>query len=160
MIGGFTPPEGTRQHFGALLVGYYEDGKLQFAGKVGTGFNAAHSQIAASENATIGTRNLPVCESAERTQGKWKQNITPGEMRHCHWVAGLSRSLRPIGDQLADDLARFAGYPDRFAGALERVDQGQRNWVDGTRIDSCHTVWFELHEDLLSTLGLERGEGA
>ena len=26
------------------------------------------------------------------------------------------------------------------------------------RIDSCHTGWFELHEDLLSTLGLERGE--
>jgi hypothetical protein len=77
-----------------------------------------------------------------------------------HQRVGLSRSLRPIGDQLADDLTRFAGYPDRFSAALERVDHGQRNWVDGSRIDSCHTVWFELHEDLLSTLGLERGEGA
>jgi len=60
----------------------------------------------------------------------------------------------------APDLSRFGGYPDRFRAALERVDRGQRNWVDGSRIDSCHTVWFELHEDLLSTLGLERGEGA
>ena len=41
VIGGFTPPQGSRQHFGALLVGYYEDGELRFAGKVGTGFSAA-----------------------------------------------------------------------------------------------------------------------
>jgi len=72
----------------------------------------------------------------------------------------LSRNLRPIGDQLANVLSRFAFYPDRFAAALTRVDQGERTWVDEPKIDSCHTVWFELHEDLLATLGLERGEGA
>ncbi len=40
VIGGFTPPQGSRRRFGALLVGYYEDGELRFAGKVGTGFSA------------------------------------------------------------------------------------------------------------------------
>jgi hypothetical protein len=89
----------------------------------------------------------------DHSDWRWDENVLGS-------LAGLSRSLRPIGDRLADDLRRFAGYPDRFAAALERVDQGQRKWVDGTRIDSCHTVWFELHEDLLSTLGLERCEGA
>jgi bifunctional non-homologous end joining protein LigD len=39
VIGGFTAPQGTRTDFGALLVGYYEDGKLSYAGKVGTGFD-------------------------------------------------------------------------------------------------------------------------
>jgi bifunctional non-homologous end joining protein LigD len=39
VIGGFTPPGGSRSRFGALLVGYYEDGDLRFAGKVGTGFS-------------------------------------------------------------------------------------------------------------------------
>jgi bifunctional non-homologous end joining protein LigD len=39
VIGGFTPPQGSRQRFGALLVGYYEDGELRYAGKVGTGFS-------------------------------------------------------------------------------------------------------------------------
>jgi bifunctional non-homologous end joining protein LigD len=39
VIGGFTPPQGSRRHFGALLVGYYEDGELRYAGKVGTGFS-------------------------------------------------------------------------------------------------------------------------
>ncbi len=39
VIGGFTPPRGSRVEFGALLVGYYRDGRLEYAGKVGTGFD-------------------------------------------------------------------------------------------------------------------------
>jgi bifunctional non-homologous end joining protein LigD len=39
VIGGFTAPRGSRTEFGALLVGYYEDGALRYAGKVGTGFD-------------------------------------------------------------------------------------------------------------------------
>jgi DNA ligase D-like protein (predicted ligase) len=39
VIGGFTDPKGGRQGFGALLVGYYRNGELLYAGKVGTGFN-------------------------------------------------------------------------------------------------------------------------
>jgi len=38
VIGGYTDPEGSRSHIGALLVGYYEGGKLLYSGKVGTGF--------------------------------------------------------------------------------------------------------------------------
>ena len=38
VIGGFTAPEGSRAHVGALLVGAWDDGKLRYAGKVGTGF--------------------------------------------------------------------------------------------------------------------------
>jgi hypothetical protein len=75
-------------------------------------------------------------------------------------LAGLSRRLRPIEERLTGSLARFGGYADRFAAALARVDQGERKWVDEPRIDSCHTVWFELHEDLLATLGLARGAGS
>ena len=40
VIGGYTPPRGARSGFGALLVGYYDpQGKLHYAGKVGTGFD-------------------------------------------------------------------------------------------------------------------------
>ncbi len=38
VIGGFTAPHGSRTDFGALLVGHYHDGRLRYAGKVGTGF--------------------------------------------------------------------------------------------------------------------------
>ena len=39
VIGGYTSPAGARTHFGALLVGLYDDGKLRYTGKVGTGFS-------------------------------------------------------------------------------------------------------------------------
>jgi bifunctional non-homologous end joining protein LigD len=39
VIGGFTAPKGSRTEFGALLVGYNENGELSYAGKVGTGFD-------------------------------------------------------------------------------------------------------------------------
>ena len=39
VIGGYTEPSGSRSHFGALLLGAYDRGKLHFVGKVGTGFN-------------------------------------------------------------------------------------------------------------------------
>jgi bifunctional non-homologous end joining protein LigD len=39
VVGGFTDPQGARVGFGALLIGYYEDGKFRYAGKVGTGYN-------------------------------------------------------------------------------------------------------------------------
>jgi bifunctional non-homologous end joining protein LigD len=40
VIGGFTAPEGARQHFGAILVGASDAGRLRYAGKVGTGYTA------------------------------------------------------------------------------------------------------------------------
>jgi len=41
VIGGYTKPQGSRKHFGALLLGYYKNGKFCYAGKVGTGFDTA-----------------------------------------------------------------------------------------------------------------------
>jgi bifunctional non-homologous end joining protein LigD len=41
VVGGYTEPAGSRTDFGALLVGYYEDERLRYAGKVGTGYDAA-----------------------------------------------------------------------------------------------------------------------
>jgi bifunctional non-homologous end joining protein LigD len=39
VVGGYTEPRGSRVEFGALLLGYYRDGRLEYAGKVGTGFD-------------------------------------------------------------------------------------------------------------------------
>ena len=53
-IGGFTQPQGSRDYFGALVLGVYEDGKLRWAGNVGTGFDqrtltSLHKELAALE---------------------------------------------------------------------------------------------------------------
>jgi hypothetical protein len=72
-------------------------------------------------------------------------------------LADLARKLRPLEEPLSAKLARFEGYADRIEAALARVDRGETKWLDEPGIDSCHMVWFELHEDLLATLGIERG---
>src|SRR5215468_10875266 len=39
VIGGYTEPQGGREHFGALVLGVHEDGKLRWVGNAGTGFD-------------------------------------------------------------------------------------------------------------------------
>ena len=53
---------------------------------------------------------------------------------------------------------RLAVYTQRLDDAYDKVLAGEHDYVSGARIDSYHTVWFELHEDLLRMLGREREE--
>lgn len=78
-------------------------------------------------------------------------------------LGGLNEEVRPVLADVASLLSRFAGYQPRLDGALERVRSGERDWFSSPRVDSYHSVWFELHEDLLATLGIRRsdeGEGS
>lgn len=69
----------------------------------------------------------------------------------------LAGRLREIVAELSGVLTRFAGYDERFEASLRRVDEGDLSGVDKPREDSCHTVWMELHEDLIASLGESRG---
>jgi len=86
VIGGYTPPQGSRKHFGAILVGYYDNKKLVFAGKVGTGFTAEwlsvlHKKFRAEERS-----DCPFIDLPSKQNGQWVQGITPSMMRKMHWV--------------------------------------------------------------------------
>jgi hypothetical protein len=59
---------------------------------------------------------------------------------------------------LAKQVPRFQVYRDKLKVALERAEDGDIQWVSDVKIDSYHTLWFELHEDLLCTLGRTRAE--
>jgi hypothetical protein len=71
-------------------------------------------------------------------------------------LAAIEQALPPLADRLSNVLDRFGGYGARFTTALRHAQAGDSGWVDRTDIDSCHRVWFELHEDLIATLGLNR----
>jgi len=75
-----------------------------------------------------------------------------------HELGGIDRALSPLIDRLGNILTRFRGYDTRFTSALARARAGESAWVDRTDVDSCHRIWFELHEDLIATLGLDRRE--
>ena len=53
---------------------------------------------------------------------------------------------------------RFGEYIRRLDAAYDKVLAGEHDFVSGAKVDSYHTVWFELHEDLLRMLGREREE--
>jgi len=72
-------------------------------------------------------------------------------------LTAIDEALAPLAERLGGILNRFHGYDTRFTTALHRARAGEAGWVDRTDIDSCHRVWFELHEDLIATLGLTRG---
>jgi hypothetical protein len=61
-------------------------------------------------------------------------------------------------DRFAELEPRLGVYRRRLDDAYDKVLAGDHDWVSGARIDSYHTVWFELHEDLLRMLGREREE--
>jgi bifunctional non-homologous end joining protein LigD len=86
VIGGYTPPQGARKHFGAILVGYYKDRVLVFAGKVGTGFTTKslatlHKKFRAEERADCPFVDLPT-----KQNGQWVLGITPSMMKKIHWI--------------------------------------------------------------------------
>jgi len=87
VIGGFTPPSGTREKFGSLLLGYYEGKKLVFCGKVGTGFNRKLLKSVHQQMMELKTKECPFVNLPESgPQGKWNQKLTPAEFRKCTWV--------------------------------------------------------------------------
>jgi len=65
------------------------------------------------------------------------------------------RALKPLGRFEALE-ARLGEYTKRLESAYDKALAGEHDWVSGARVDSYHTVWFELHEDLLRMLGRER----
>jgi len=73
-------------------------------------------------------------------------------------LVALHDQVRPVTADLRDAMDRFSGYGTRLREAVEHVVGGDTDWFTKPMIDSYHTVWFELHEDLLVTLGIERAK--
>jgi hypothetical protein len=66
----------------------------------------------------------------------------------------------PLLERISATVPRLATYPERFKAALVKVHAGDYAWFLRPIIDSYHTVWFELHEELIQLSGLSREEEA
>jgi hypothetical protein len=75
-------------------------------------------------------------------------------------LAAVHGDARPVCDRLAGTLDRYRPYGPRLSHAVERVRAGDTDYFAKPMIPSYHTVWFELHEDLLATLGIDRADEA
>ncbi|MFC0673494.1 transcriptional regulator [Brachybacterium hainanense] len=101
--------------------------------------------------------------SAWQTIGTGEDPLAPNDhgdaVRDARTLDDLARigaELRPVNARLSGVLTRFTGYDLRYLAALGKARSGDPRWVDGSDVDSCHRVWFQLHEDLVATLGIDR----
>jgi bifunctional non-homologous end joining protein LigD len=84
VIGGYTQPKGTRTHFGALLIGYYEKNKLLFAAKVGTGFDQKLLESLYNKFKNLIRPDCPFANLPEKRPGS--SGLSAAEMRRCTWL--------------------------------------------------------------------------
>ncbi|HEY3141415.1 MAG TPA: non-homologous end-joining DNA ligase [Acidimicrobiales bacterium] len=114
VIGGFTEPGGSREGFGALLVGYYDgDGVLRFAGKVGTGYTPAVLLALTEQLRALEVPASPFTpEPAERGVVHWVRPELVAEVGFSEWTNdGKLRHPRFKGlrnDKAAWDVVREA----------------------------------------------------
>jgi hypothetical protein len=69
---------------------------------------------------------------------------------------GVHRQVMPIIAATAEQLPRLHAYAGKLEQALAQISAGETSWLTRPLVDSYHTVWFELHEELLLACGLTR----
>jgi hypothetical protein len=110
-------------------------------------------------------RFLPLNRELIRICTDWQ--VRPGGVSNDHrdarydWsvvdrLHAVDERVGPIASRLARGIERFATYRPRLRAALARVDDGDTEWLNSPRLDSYHTVWMQLHEDLLLAIGADR----
>jgi DNA ligase D-like protein (predicted ligase) len=88
VIGGFTEPHGSREGFGALLVGYYDDGDLRYAGKVGTGYDDELLVRLRERLDQLARRTSPFADDVKEKEVTWVQPKLVGEFGFTEWTEG------------------------------------------------------------------------
>ena len=108
---GFTDPHGRRRRLGALLVGYYEGGKLRYAGKVGTGFDDATLDRLGDRLERLERDSSPLDGERPRERGvHWVRPELVAEIGFTEWTRdGRLRHPRYLGprtDKPAREVVR------------------------------------------------------
>jgi bifunctional non-homologous end joining protein LigD len=104
VIGGFTEPGGSRIGYGALLLGYYDDGRLRYAGKVGTGFDTATLRALRARLDQLTTHSSPFADQVLEPRVHWVRPELVAQVEFTEWTTeGKLRHPRFAG--LRDDKA-------------------------------------------------------
>jgi bifunctional non-homologous end joining protein LigD len=86
VIGGLTRPQGSRAHFGALVIGYYSGDELLYAGKVGTGFDAKLLRELAARLQPLVVKACPFANLPLAKRSRFGAGMTASAMRTVTWV--------------------------------------------------------------------------
>jgi len=87
IIIGFTDPKGSRSDFGALLVGYYKNKMLMYAGKVGTGFSEEILKMLGAQLRKLEIKKSSVHGYDESIKGvHWVKPVLVAEFKFAEWT--------------------------------------------------------------------------
>jgi bifunctional non-homologous end joining protein LigD len=117
-IGGFTEPQGDRSHFGALVLGVYKAGKLNWVGNVGTGFDQKTLAYLASRLEPLIVQKCPFAERPKPDRGiTWVKPELVAEVKFASWTQdnrlrapvylGLRQDIKPA-EAVREDAAAAA----------------------------------------------------
>jgi bifunctional non-homologous end joining protein LigD len=115
VIGGYTPPKGSRTDLGALLLGYYENGRLRYAGKVGTGFTRATLRDLAGRLEPLERDDSPFDDEVRERGATWVEPRLVAQIGFSEWTRdGRLRHPRFLGlreDKAAEEVVREKPSP-------------------------------------------------
>ena len=102
VIGGWTAPKGSRQHLGALLVGFYDQGRLRYAGKVGTGFDQPTLADLSRRLSRLRRDSSPFDAGDPPRSAQWVEPELVAEIGFAEWTRD-SKLRQPRYQGLRDD---------------------------------------------------------
>jgi bifunctional non-homologous end joining protein LigD len=110
VIGGWTAPRGSRVDLGALLLGHFEEGRLRYAGKVGTGFTQATLSDLSARLAPLRRGSSPFSDAVREPHTTWVEPRLVAQVGFSEWTRdGRLRHPRFLGmrdDKAAEDVVR------------------------------------------------------
>jgi bifunctional non-homologous end joining protein LigD len=86
VIGGYTPPEGSRKYFGSIMVGYYQGKDLVYASRVGTGFDFARLKSLHDKFQKLRAMECPFANLPTKRRSRFGGGVTKADMRRCTWL--------------------------------------------------------------------------
>jgi bifunctional non-homologous end joining protein LigD len=115
VIGGFTPPRGSRTHFGALLLGAYRGRQLVFVGKVGTGFTGATLTALAARMRPLAAARPAFAAPPREPGATWVRPRLVAQIAFQEWTSD-AKLRQPVFLGLRDDKRPSeCRLPKRFA---------------------------------------------
>jgi hypothetical protein len=125
--------------------------------------HARHDELLAAERAGLDTDRLgQIYERFLAVNGPMKsasaKPVADDDARF-ELLGELGEIVERAGSSLkrtTDLVPRFGGYAGRLDEALQKAEDGEWEYLTSPKVDSVHTVWMEIHEDYLQTLGRSR----
>ncbi|CAB4928952.1 unannotated protein [freshwater metagenome] len=160
-----------------LLAELAGEGLLDESGRITDAGRAAVTGLLTAERAQTDLAALgALYERFQRTNDKLKHVVTAWQLREGEGdelipndhsdpdyddevrerLARLDASFGPVLDEMIELVPRWDVHRHRFDTALAQIDGGDDRYIASPLLDSYHTVWFELHEELMQVQAIDR----